>query len=144
MRVSVVATGIDDEAIITQQTVVEPARRAAETTPRRPVVPPREPPPRPIREPAYDEPRPSFANDEEEPVRRPAAQTPPAKSGGGFSMFGWKKPEASRDEDPREFNLDAPDPAPVSHRAQDDLARDPSLDEELEIPAFLRRQMNPR
>src|SRR5690606_41544351 len=45
MRVSVVAPGIDDEAIITQQTVVEPARRAAETTPRRPVVPPREPPP---------------------------------------------------------------------------------------------------
>ncbi len=29
MRVSVVATGIDDEAIVTQQTVVEPARRAA-------------------------------------------------------------------------------------------------------------------
>jgi len=144
MRVSVVATGIDDEAIITQQTVVEPARRAAETTPRRPVVPPREPPPRPIREPAYDEPRPSFANDEEEPVRRPAAQTPPAKSGGGFSMFGWKKPDASRDDDPREFNLDAPDPAPAPQRAQDDVARDPSLDEELEIPAFLRRQMNPR
>jgi len=142
MRVSVVATGIDDEAIITQNTVVEPARRAAETTPRRPVVPPREPPPRPVREPAYDEPRPSFANDEEEPVRRPAAQTPPAKSGGGFSMFGWKKPDASRDDDPREFNLDAPDPAP--QRAQDDAARDPSLDEELEIPAFLRRQMNPR
>ena len=142
MRVSVVATGIDDEAIITQNTVVEPARRAAETTPRRPVVPPREPPPRPVREPAYDEPRPSFANDEEEPVRRPAAQTPPAKSGGGFSMFGWKKPDASRDDDPREFNLDAPDPAP--QRAQDDAARDPSLNEELEIPAFLRRQMNPR
>ena len=144
IRVSVVATGIDDEAIITQNTVVEPARRAAETTPRRPVVPPREPPPRPIREPAYDEPRPSFANDEEEPMRRPAQQPQPAKSGGGFSMFGWKKPEASRDDDPREFNLDAPDPASAPQRAQDDVARDPSLDEELEIPAFLRRQMNPR
>ena len=146
IRVSVVATGIDDEAIITQNTVVEPARRAAETTPRRPVVQPRadiarEPPPRPIREPAYDEPRPSFANDVDEPVRRPAPQPQPAKSGGGFSMFGWKKPDSSRDEDPREFNLDAPEPEP--RRTQDD-ARDPSLDEELEIPAFLRRQMNPR
>jgi len=146
IRVSVVATGIDDEAIITQNTVVEPARRAAETTPRRPVVPPRsdiarEPPPRPMREPAYDEPRPSFANDEEEPVRRPAPQPQPAKSGGGFSMFGWKKPDSSRDDEPREFNLDAPDPEP--RRTQDE-PRDPSLDEELEIPAFLRRQMNPR
>ena len=146
IRVSVVATGIDDEAIIAQNTVVEPARRAAETTPRRPVVPPRadiarEPPPRPIREPAYDEPRPSFANDEEEPVRRPAPQAQPAKSGGGFSMFGWKKPETSRDDEPREFNLDVPEPEP--RRTQDD-ARDPSLDEELEIPAILRRQMNPR
>jgi cell division protein FtsZ len=26
----------------------------------------------------------------------------------------------------------------------DEALRDPSLDEELEIPAFLRRQMNPR
>jgi cell division protein FtsZ len=145
IRVSVVATGIDDEAIITQNTVVEPARRAAETTPRRPVVPPRadiarEPPPRPIREPAYDEPRPSFANDIE-PERR--APTPPAKSGGGFSMFGWKKPD-HRDDEPREFNLDAPDPEPETRRPHEDAARDPSLDEELEIPAFLRRQMNPR
>jgi cell division protein FtsZ len=142
MRVSVVATGIDDEAIITQQTIVEPARRAAETTPRRPVVPPRaeiprEPPPRPIREPSYEEPRPSFANDIE-PERRPA----PAKTSGGFSMFGWKKPEA-RDDEPREFNLDA-DPAPEPRRAHDEAVRDPALDEELEIPAFLRRQMNPR
>jgi len=141
IRVSVVATGIDDEAIITQTTVVEPARRAAETTPRRPVVPPREPPPRPVREPAYDEPRPSFANDVE-PERRPAPA--PAKSGGGFSMFGWKKPDTSRDDEPREFNLDAPDLAPEPRRAHDDIVRDPALDEELEIPAFLRRQMNPR
>jgi cell division protein FtsZ len=140
MRVSVVATGIDDEAIITQQTVVEPARRAAETAPRRPLVTPRpevprDPPPRPVREPAYDEPRPSFANDIE-PERRA-----PAKSG-GFSMFGWKKPEV-RDDEPREFNLDPiDDPAP--RRAHEDIVRDPALDEELEIPAFLRRQMNPR
>ncbi|MCA8884972.1 MAG: cell division protein FtsZ, partial [Hyphomonadaceae bacterium] len=144
IRVSVVATGIDDEAIITQNTVVEPARRAAEATPRRPVVPPRaeiqrDPPPRPMREPAYDEPRPSFANDDVAPERQPAPQ--PAAKSGGFSMFGWKKPDSARDE-PREFNLDAPDPEP--RRTQDEAARDPALDEELEIPAFLRRQMNPR
>jgi len=148
IRVSVVATGIDDEAIIAQNTVVEPARRAAETTPRRPVVQPRadvprDPPPRPMREPAYDEPRPSFANDIE-PERRAPPQQQPAKSGGGFSMFGWKKPEP-RDDEPREFNLDAPDPdIETPRRSRDEAARDPSLDEELEIPAFLRRQMNPR
>jgi hypothetical protein len=34
---------------------------------------------------------------------------------------------------------DAPLPSTRSERV-----RDPSLDEELEIPAFLRRQMNPR
>ena len=145
IRVSVVATGIDDEAIVTQQTVVEPARRAAEApVMRRPVVqtappvvrpePPREPAPQPVRTPAYEEPRPSFANDIE-PERR--------ERGGGFSLFGWKKPEA-REEEPQlsDFHVDdtpAPSPAP---RADD--PRDPALDEELEIPAFLRRQMNPR
>jgi hypothetical protein len=59
-------------------------------------------------------------------------------------MFGWKKPE-TRDDDLREFNLDAPEPElEAPRRAQDEVTRDPSLDEELEIPAFLRRQMNPR
>jgi cell division protein FtsZ len=142
MRVSVVATGIDDEAIVTQQTVVEPARRAAEAPPRRPLVTPRpevprEPVPRPVRAPAFDEPRPSFANDVE-PERRA-----PAKSG-GFSMFGWKKPEPREDEpSPRDFNLEDDLPA-EPRRAHEDVVRDPALDEELEIPAFLRRQMNPR
>jgi cell division protein FtsZ len=141
MRVSVVATGIDDEAIVAQHTVVEPARRASDAPPRRPVVParaetPREPPPRPVREPAYDEPRPSFANDVEPERRIPKS--------GGFSMFGWKKPEA-RDDEAREFDLDeAASPPTPARRAQEDAVRDPALDEELEIPAFLRRQMNPR
>jgi len=90
MRVSVVATGIDDEAIVTQQTVIEPARRASETPVRRPVVQPRppaaarEPEPAPAPRDTYEEPRPSFANDVE----------PPRRSGGGFNLFGWKKPEA--------------------------------------------------
>src|SRR5262249_14730010 len=100
MRVSVVATGIDDEAIITQNTVVEPARRAAEPpVVRRPVVPRPAPaqaqdqaPLPPTRErPAYDEPRPSFANDTG-PDRRPVAA--PSNAGGGFSLFGWRKPSA--------------------------------------------------
>lgn len=144
MRVSVVATGIDDEDIVSQRTVVEPARRAAEVPMRRPHVPPRMEP-KPAAEPVRnrrEEPRPSFANDSEPGPRR-------AGSGGGFNLFGWKKPEP-RDEDPtsyRDFNfgeLEEPEPAPALRRVQDDAARDPALDEELEIPAFLRRQMTQR
>ncbi|HYD86549.1 MAG TPA: cell division protein FtsZ [Vitreimonas sp.] len=148
IRVSVVATGIDDEAIVTQQTVVEPARRASEAPVRRPVVTPRAEPtpaPEPVRE-TYEDTRPSFANDIEPEPRRSGG------GGGGFSLFGWKKPEP-REEAPtsyREFNLDEPaavepalEPAPP-RRAHEDVVRDPALDEELEIPAFLRRQINPR
>lgn len=142
MRVSVVATGIDDEAIVTQQTLIEPARRASETPVRRPVVTPRppaaarEPEPAPPPRETYEEPRPRFANDAE----------PPRRSGGGFNLFGWKKPE-TRDEDTSlaDFGVveePAPEQAPAPRRAEE--PRDPSLDEELEIPAFLRRQMNPR
>ena len=153
IRVSVVATGIDDEAIVSQQTVVEPARRATEAPVRRPLVTPRveaPPPAEPIRE-TFEQPRPSFAND-----IGPAAAEP--RRGGGFSLFGWKKPE-SRANEPlmpplREFNLeDEPAPEinlddepapPPARRAHQDVVRDPALDEELEIPAFLRRQINPR
>jgi cell division protein FtsZ len=151
MRVAVVATGIDDEAIVTQQTVVEPARRAAEAPLRRPTLPPRaepvrEPAPQPVRE-AYQEPRPSFANDIEPPapVAVDRRRNESNSGGGGFSLFGWKKPEQqpTRDEEPlyRDFG-DEDVPAP--RRAHEDVVRDPALDEELEIPAFLRRQMNPR
>jgi cell division protein FtsZ len=141
MRVAVVATGIDDEAIVTQQTVVEPARRAAEAPIRRPHVPPRaraepRPAPEPVRE-AHEEPRPSFANDLEPEPRRAANS--------GFNLFGWKRPEA-RDDDVsfRDIDFGDADPLPAPRRAHDDVVRDPALDEELEIPAFLRRQMNPR
>jgi len=127
MRVAVVATGIDDEHIVNQQTVVEPARRAGEAQLRRPLVAPRgEPAPaaEPVRD-EYEAPRPSFANDVEEPRR------------GGFLRFGWKKPE------PRaELQDFAAEPQP--RRAHEDVVRDAALDEELEIPAFLRRQINPR
>ncbi len=138
MRVSVVATGIDDEAIISQQTVVQPARRAADTpAPRRfPAAPPQtaEQPPRP---PTRIEPvdgfakRPTFANDDER------------KS---FSLFGWMKPPA-----PPPGTSEFIPPPPEDEEEADDAPppraeqpRDPNLDEELEIPAFLRRQMNPR
>jgi cell division protein FtsZ len=132
MRVSVVATGIDDEAIVSQQTVVEPARRAADAPLRRPHVTRAEPSPAPapVRE-TFEEPRPNFANDIEPEPRR----------GGGFNLFGWRRPEP-RDEGPGAREIDLDDPPP--RRAHEDIVRDPALDEELEIPAFLRRQMNPR
>ncbi|MDX2276435.1 MAG: cell division protein FtsZ [Hyphomonadaceae bacterium] len=152
MRVSVVATGIDDQDIVAQQTIVQPARRAAEQpAPRRPTPAPRPEAAQPAaRSPVipvdapqagYDEPRPSFANDSD-PERK------------GFNLFGWMKPsappEAPAYSPPRarapELDIalgddDLPPPRPTN---QDEQIRDPSLDEELEIPAFLRRQMNPR
>jgi cell division protein FtsZ len=141
IRVSVVATGIDDEAIISQQTVVEPARRAEERIigGRRPYVAPRGPEHASGRPRPEQPPRPSFVADSVRPV------------GGGFNFFGKKKPvlppapapaplppEIELEDDPP-----APEPAPPP-RAMATTARDPSLDEELEIPAFLRRQMGPR
>jgi len=145
IRVSVVATGIDDEAIVSQQTVVEPARRAAEAPMRRPVVPAhravdlsQETRARPAPRENYEEPRPSFANDDV-PERRPATS-----GGGGFNLFGWRKPSVPDDDGSSPFAEfgDSEDAALPSTR--DERVRDPSLDEELEIPAFLRRQMNPR
>ncbi|MBC7768449.1 MAG: hypothetical protein H7124_06660, partial [Phycisphaerales bacterium] len=103
------------------------------------------PAPEPVRD-TYPDSRPSFANDIEH-------EAPRRSGGGGFSLFGWKKPE-QRDDGPtsfREFDLDhpaaAPQPEPEAappRRAHEDVVRDPALDEELEIPAFLRRQINPR
>jgi cell division protein FtsZ len=142
MRVAVVATGIDDEAIITQHTVVEPARRASDGAPRRQAVHPRPVPPRapePM-QPAYEEPRPSFANDLD-PLPEPE---PRRASGGGFSLFGWRKPEPRDDAPVVEINLDDGFGEFEEPRSRDERVRDPALDEELEIPAFLRRQMTPR
>ena len=144
MRVSVVATGIDDEHIVAQQTIVQPARRAADA----PIVRSRTPlrdeqASRPSHErinlddePSYHEPRPSFANDAEPEVA-------PDKRGGGFNLFGWMKPGAT-DEAPPPREREREPEAPRPQRAHEDVVRDPALDEELEIPAFLRRQMGPR
>ncbi|MGE0594959.1 MAG: cell division protein FtsZ [Hyphomonadaceae bacterium] len=148
MRVSVVATGIDDEAIVAQQTIVAPARRAADTPAvRRPAAPPRQeaPPAAAARTPRiepvdgpFEEPRPSFANDAD-PERRGAGS-----GGGGFNLFGWMRSSAPPDSgETSNYRAQSGSEAePPS--GGDEPVRDPSLDEELEIPAFLRRQMNPR
>ena len=138
IRVSVVATGIDDDAIVSQQTVVQPARRAAEAPMmRRPSAPPRhDPAPRSVIQPVDEEPRPSFANDAD-PERR------------GFNLFGWMKspppPNGASSYLPPQQREDIElDDAPPPRLRAEEAVRDPSLDEELEIPAFLRRQMGPR
>jgi cell division protein FtsZ len=147
MRVSVVATGIDDEAVVKQNTIVPNARRAADgytgpIAPRRNImdqsrVGPLGEPPAPSMEPeeaypglGYDAPRPSFGPEEAE------AEAEQRKA--GFSLFGWMKggENGPRPNDPR----DPRDPRPPVA----DLDPDPNLDEELEIPAFLRRQMTQR
>jgi cell division protein FtsZ len=149
IRVSVVATGIDDEAIVTQQTVVEPARRATEAPMRRPLVTrppgelPREPAARPAARESYDEPRPTFANDDIPPpvhVPEPRRQN----TGGGFNLFGWRKPSVPDDDGSSPFAEFGETDEAALPSTRDDRPHDPSLDEELEIPAFLRRQMNPR
>ncbi|MGE0828143.1 MAG: cell division protein FtsZ [Hyphomonadaceae bacterium] len=141
MRVSVVATGIDDEAIVTQQTIVQPARRAGEAPAARRFA---------IDERAsaleaatddYEETRPSFALPDEQPERK------------GFSLFGWMKSSESGEAPARSENgrgengRGEPQAARQEPQRQDNARReeaDHSLDEELEIPAFLRRQMPQR
>ena len=132
MRVSIVATGIDDEAIVSMNTVVPPARKAADVygaaPQRRPALEQMPPPALTPTAPAtgaYDEPRPTFARGKEEP-----------KKSGGFSLFGWMN--GANEQEVRQ-----PPPQIVEHEplAHDD---NPPNDEDLEIPAFLRRQMTPR
>ncbi|TPW01890.1 MAG: hypothetical protein FD124_3579, partial [Alphaproteobacteria bacterium] len=72
---------------------------------------------------AYDEPRPTFARGKEE------------KQKGGFNLFGWMN---GAGEEPRQ------QPPMIEHEPQDVHDDHPPNDEDLEIPAFLRRQMTPR
>ena len=124
IRVSIVATGIDDEAVVTMRTVVPPARKALDMYAAMPAR-------RPLAEtpvlisPPIDDPRPSFARGEEE------------RAGKGFNLFGWM-----RGGD----NGAAPEAPPRAAIEHPPIVIDPApqLDEDLEIPAFLRRQMNPR
>jgi cell division protein FtsZ len=136
MRVSVVATGIDDEAVVSQNTTVPHARRAADgysgpVAPRRnlgaPIVEPA--PSSADLEPAYDdedayEPRPTFSPDDRDDRDK-------GRKSGGFGLFGRKKPAE------REQSRTVEDRPPAAPEGAD-------LDEELEIPAFLRRQMTQR
>jgi cell division protein FtsZ len=138
IRVSIVATGIDDEAIVQQQTVVPPAQKAAprytgapigagagvsvgagvgqQAAARMPLTPADE----------LEDARPSFARGPgEEDARRDAAKD--GKS--GFSLFGWMR---GPDGEPRRDDGGAGDKP------------EGASDDDIEIPAFLRRQMNPR
>jgi cell division protein FtsZ len=136
MRVSVVATGIDDEAVVSANTVVPVARKHAEgyTGPMAPRPPGAPPAPAPTYAPAptisgggapapvYEQ-RPTFAAPEVAQDRRKPL---------GQQLFGWMRPNEP---------VRAPEPAtPPAQRAEGD----PGEDEDLEIPAFLRRQINPR
>ncbi len=137
MRVSVVATGIDDDDIIGQHTIVAPPRRAAPApsagTQRR------------LNQAAAER----MAASEEADDRAPFARDSEADKRGGFSLFGWMK-NGQAAEPKKAPEKKAPEvPAP---RAEEDVmlepqrrpALDSELDEELEIPAFLRRQVTPR
>jgi hypothetical protein len=138
MRVSVVATGIDDEAVVSQQTIVPAARRAGDGYGG--ALPPRRPQqsatPTAARSDGgtLDEPRPNFRPEEYEPAA--------AERKKGFNLFGWMKGQA-------EEQLVAPPAAaspraPIAAREEAGPVEPPPADEDLEIPAFLRRQINPR
>ena len=135
MRVSVVATGIDDEQIVSQQTVVQPprpraeigARTVATAAPAPEVAPPvRE---TPTERPAFPAPAASAPAPSPEPDRK------------GFSLFGWMRGPGGHDE-AVEPDATPPldEPAPPRERPR----LDQDAEDDLEIPPFLRRQMGPR
>jgi cell division protein FtsZ len=141
MRVSVVATGIDDEAVVSQQTIVPAARRAGDgyggSLPSRrtasvaPVSARSDAGP-------LDEPRPNFRSEEYEPAA--------AERKKGFNLFGWMKgqsEDAPIAPSPAAAAAAAPR-APIAPRDDAGPVEPPPADEDLEIPAFLRRQINPR
>jgi cell division protein FtsZ len=139
MRVSVVATGIEDDAVLAQNTMVPNARRSADgytgpVAPRRglleqtllgePMQPLDEEPAENYGDDPFLPTRPTFGPDVDEDE-----EEAPRKGGGGFGWFGGKRK--------------ASDPGPSETRRETPAAN-PELDEELEIPAFLRRQMTQR
>jgi hypothetical protein len=58
---------------------------------------------------------------------------------GGFNLFGWMRSSGDEPVAPARVRVTDAGEAP-----EERAAPDPSLDEELEIPAFLRRQMTQR
>jgi cell division protein FtsZ len=117
MRVSVVATGIDDEAVVAQNTVVPAPRRATEgfTVRSRADVGRRE-----------------DAEAYEAPVEEPAEKRR------GFGFFGFLRGSSGGGE------ASAREAKPVEPEELPRPSGDQPSEEELEIPAFLRRQMTPR
>jgi hypothetical protein len=114
---------------VAQQTIVPQARRAAEgysgpLAPRRPLAEAAN------RDPGQnlDEPRPQFRREEVE------ASAAARKQGAGFNLFGWMR-----------GGVDEPRAAIEPEPSRTDTApgADASSDEDLEIPAFLRRQIQP-
>jgi cell division protein FtsZ len=138
VRVSIVATGIDDEAVVNQQTIVPPPRRAIEmygaTGPRR--MAPVNPAPAPSVPAGNDAPNPAYA--------REAAVADDGKGGKGFNLFGWIKHAPEGGPTPRAPGPEQPDPPPPAASAPAPAMDDGPADDDLEIPAFLRRQMQPR
>jgi cell division protein FtsZ len=137
IRVSVVATGIDDEQIVAQQTVVQPPRTRAEMGARASFSTSAPQPPNVA-------PVPIAAS---EPAVRPSFTPPPTpqeaeRPGRGFSLFGWMKGAGADGEEP------PPEPVAAQRAPEEPVLRErprpEDADDELEIPAFLRRQMNPR
>jgi len=129
MRVSVVATGIDDDHVVAQQTLVPQARRAADgySGP----IPPRRPTAEQIQRGEshqnYDEPRPQFRREETDGGER-------RRAGAGISLFGLRLGGDERRP---------PAPAPEPRAPEREVATEPAGDEDLDIPAFLRRQIQP-
>jgi cell division protein FtsZ len=115
----------------TKQPITAPTQQQASpgasyyTAPQQPAPPQRDPQATPIIR-ARPAPEQGYAPP---PAPRPEPQPAPAEQGGGrsfASLFGWKsKPQ------------DEPQPAPEPKPAEDQ-----SFDDELEIPAFLRRSGN--
>ncbi len=135
MRVSVVATGIDDEQIVAQQTVVQPPRVRSDLGAAAASAPPA-PAPAPIAaQPAPSEPRPSFSP-------APTAVSEQERQDKRFSWFGWMRGGHGEDDAANAYHQ-ADETAPTSP-ARERATGDSEEADDLEIPAFLRRQMGPR
>ena len=138
MRVSVVATGIDDEQIVAQQTVVQPPRPRAEIGGRTVAAAAPAPAPAPELAPPV----------RETPPERPVFQGPPTSAPasdtdrkGGFRVWGWMRGHGGQGE------VSEPVPSAMTDEPRQPEERprlDQDAEDELEIPPFLRRQIHPQ
>jgi cell division protein FtsZ len=136
MRVSVVATGIDDEQIVSQQTVVQPPRVRSDLGATAASAPPAAAPaPAAAAVAPAQEPRPTF-------TPAPAPVSEQERQDKRFSWFGWMRGTHEGDEAANAFEPGAPDTQAPPARERPAVTSEEADD--LEIPAFLRRQMGPR